>query len=122
MLKTEENERLTQVGPGTPMGAVMRKYWMPACLSEELAPGGSPRLVRLVGQRLVAFRSPNGKLGMLDEWCPHRAASLLLARNEDCGLRCLYHGWQVDRDGSPTPTLRCSKSSFAPTGPRPSKD
>lgn len=99
MLKSDENERLTRVGADTPMGKVLRHYWYPACLSEELEAGGSPQLVELLGQRLVAFRSPDGEVGILDEWCPHRAASLVIARNEDCGLRCIYHGWKVGRDG-----------------------
>lgn len=99
MLKADENRRLTQVGPGTPMGQVFRNYWLPACLSGELEPGGGSKLVELLGERMVVFRSPGGEVGVVDEACPHRGASLLLARNEECGLRCIYHGWQVDRDG-----------------------
>lgn len=99
MLRTEENQRLTSVGPGTPMGELLRRYWLPACLSEELNAGGAVRLVELLGERFVAFRSPTGAVGVVDEPCSHRGASLLLARNEECGLRCVYHGWQVDRDG-----------------------
>ncbi|MPZ24894.1 MAG: Rieske 2Fe-2S domain-containing protein [Micromonosporaceae bacterium] len=99
MLRTEENQRLTSVGPGTPIGDLMRRYWLPACLSKELAAGGAVKPVELLGERLVAFRSPAGEVGIIDEACPHRGTSLLLARNEKCGLRCIYHGWQVDRTG-----------------------
>lgn len=99
MLKADENRRLTQVGPGTPMGQVFRHYWLPACLSSELEAGGGPRLVELLGERMVAFRSPSGEVGIVAEPCPHRGASLLLARNEECGLRCIYHGWKVDGAG-----------------------
>src|SRR6516165_5440475 len=90
---------------GSPMtrdeNELMRRHWIPACLSEEVAePDGAPVRVRLLGEELVAFRDTNGRLGMLDEHCPHRRASLVLGRNEECGLRCLYHGWKMDVDGN----------------------
>jgi phenylpropionate dioxygenase-like ring-hydroxylating dioxygenase large terminal subunit len=101
MLSVEENERVTRVGPGTPMGAVMRRYWLPALLAAELpAPDCPPVQVRLLGEDLVAFRDSEGRLGLLDEYCPHRQASLFLGRNEQCGLRCVYHGWKFDVAGN----------------------
>jgi len=100
MLNAEENEILCRVGPGTAMGGLMRAHWVPVCLSEELAePDGAPLLVEALGERFVAFRDTKGRLGLLDELCPHRRASLVLGRNEDCGLRCLYHGWKFDVEG-----------------------
>ena len=97
----EENELLCRVTGDAPMGQLMRRHWMPACLSEEVAePDGAPVRMRLLGEDLVAFRDTNGRLGVLDEHCPHRRASLVLGRNEECGLRCLYHGWKVDVDGN----------------------
>jgi phthalate 4,5-dioxygenase oxygenase subunit len=99
MLSVEENERLTRVGAGTPMGELMRRYWLPAATSAELEAGGAPKRVRLLGERLVAFRTGNGEVGLVDEACPHRGTSLSLARNLECALECIYHGWQVAPDG-----------------------
>lgn len=100
MLTPEENAILTEVGPGTGMGDLMRAHWTPVCLSEEVAePDGAPVLVEALGTRMVAFRDTEGRLGLLDERCPHRLASLVLGRNEECGLRCLYHGWKFDVTG-----------------------
>jgi phthalate 4,5-dioxygenase oxygenase subunit len=100
MLTKEENERLTRVGPGTPMGETMRRYWMPALLSWELPESDCPPTrVKLLGEDLVAFRTTDGKVGLIEEFCPHRGASLWLGRNEDNGLRCVYHGWKFDRTG-----------------------
>jgi phthalate 4,5-dioxygenase oxygenase subunit len=100
MLTKAENERLTRVGSGTPMGETMRRYWIPALLSWELPePDCPPVRVRLLGEDLVAFRASNGTIGMLDEFCPHRGASLWLGRNEENGLRCVYHGWKYDVTG-----------------------
>ena len=104
MLTKEKNELLCRVGPDRPMGRMMRRYWMPAALSNELQAGGAVRRIRLLGEDLVAWRAPNGRVGLIDEFCPHRGASLVLARNEDCGLRCIYHGWQVDAEGKVTET------------------
>jgi phenylpropionate dioxygenase-like ring-hydroxylating dioxygenase large terminal subunit len=100
MLPREENELLTRVGAATPMGRTMRRYWIPALLSREIAPDGPPVRVRLLGEDLVAFRDTNGHIGLLDEYCPHRRASLFFGRNEECGLRCVYHGWKFDVAGS----------------------
>jgi phthalate 4,5-dioxygenase oxygenase subunit len=100
MLTREENDLLTQVGAGTPMGDMMRRYWLPAALSSEIAePDGTPRRVRLLGENLVAFRDSSGRAGVMDELCPHRGASLVLARNENNALQCLYHGWRIAADG-----------------------
>lgn len=100
MLTSEENDILTRVGPGTQMGKLMRAHWTPVCLSEEVAEAdGTPVLAEALGERFVAFRDSSGKLGLLDELCPHRKASLVLGRNEECGLRCLYHGWKFDVTG-----------------------
>jgi phthalate 4,5-dioxygenase oxygenase subunit len=101
VLTHEQNRRLTEVGPGTPMGRLMRRYWIPAAVSEELPePGGAPVRVGLLGERLVAFRDPDGRLGLVKEFCPHRGASLAYARNERGGLRCLYHGWKIEGGGA----------------------
>ncbi|SDI81832.1 Rieske 2Fe-2S domain-containing protein [Paenibacillus naphthalenovorans] len=100
MLKREDNERLCRVGPGTPMGELFRRYWIPAVLSEELPAADCPPVrVRLLGEDLVAFRDTNGKVGLLDAYCPHRRAHLFWGRNEECGLRCVYHGWKFDTNG-----------------------
>jgi phenylpropionate dioxygenase-like ring-hydroxylating dioxygenase large terminal subunit len=100
MLTVEENERLTRVGPGTPMGELLREFWTPALRSASLEAGGAPQRVRLLGENFVAFRDPGGELGFFQEKCPHRGASLALARNEDGGLRCIFHGWKFSREGS----------------------
>jgi phthalate 4,5-dioxygenase len=101
MLKPEDNELLTRVGPGTPMGELFRRFWLPALLPSELPkPDCDPVRLRLLGEDLVAFRDSNGRIGVLHERCPHRRASLFFARNEDCGLRCVYHGWKFDVDGA----------------------
>ena len=101
MLSTEDNELLCRVEGGAPMGRLMRRHWIPACLSEEVAQrDGPPVRVRLLGEDLVAFRDTEGRIGVLDEHCPHRRASLALGRNEECGLRCLYHGWKIDVEGN----------------------
>ena len=100
MLTQEENDLLCRVEGKAPMGQLMRRHWMPACLSEELPEAdGAPVPVRLLGEDLVAFRNTEGKVGLIDRYCPHRKASLVLARNEHCGLRCLYHGWKMDIEG-----------------------
>jgi phthalate 4,5-dioxygenase oxygenase subunit len=100
MLSREDNETVTRVGPGTPMGRTMRMYWVPALLSSEIGePDCPPVRVRLLGEDLVAFRDTNGRIGLLDEFCPHRRVSLFFGRNEECGLRCIYHGWKFDTDG-----------------------
>jgi phthalate 4,5-dioxygenase len=101
MLKAEENELVTRVGPGTPMGNTMRRYWMPALLSSELPqPDSDPVRVRLLGEDLIAFRDTNGIVGLIQNNCPHRGASLFFGRNEESGLRCVYHGWKFATDGT----------------------
>lgn len=100
MLSHEENELLTRVGPGSPMGNTLRRYWIPALLAWELPePDCPPVRVRLLGEDLVAFRDTLGRIGLLEEYCPHRRASLFFGRNEECGLRCVYHGWKFDVAG-----------------------
>src|SRR5215471_12484606 len=101
MLSHEDNELLCRVEGDAAMGKLMRAHWIPACMSEEVStPDGAPVRVRLLGEDMVAFRDTAGRLGVLDEHCPHRRASLALGRNEECGLRCLYHGWKVDVAGN----------------------
>jgi len=101
MLTREQNELLCRVEGDAPMGGIMRRHWLPVCLSEEVTESdGAPVKSRLVGEDLVVFRDSSGKLGVLAEHCPHRGASLVFGRNEECGLRCLYHGWKFDVDGN----------------------
>ena len=100
MLSWEENELLTRVGPGTLMGEFMRQYWLPALLCNELPDAdGNTRRVRLLGEDLVAFRDTNGTVGVLGAHCPHRGAPLFYGRNEEGGLRCIYHGWKYAVSG-----------------------
>jgi phenylpropionate dioxygenase-like ring-hydroxylating dioxygenase large terminal subunit len=100
MLSTEENELLCRVGPGTPMGNFMREYWLPAFVPSELPEAdGAPRRMRLLGEDLIAFRVTSGKYGLVAHNCPHRGASLFFGRNEEDGLRCVYHGWKFDVTG-----------------------
>ena len=101
MLPQDENELLTRVGPGTAMGTLMRRYWIPAAFSHQLPkPDGPPIRVRLLGENLVLFRDTQGRVGLLDERCPHRTASLFYGRNEENGLRCVYHGLKFDVEGA----------------------
>jgi phthalate 4,5-dioxygenase oxygenase subunit len=100
MLTSEENELLCRVEGNAPMGQLMRRHWIPACLSEQLSDvDGPPVPVRLLGEDLLAWRDSDGRVGLMDRKCPHRRASLALARNENGGLRCLYHGWKLDVEG-----------------------
>ena len=100
MLSREDNERVTRVGSGTQMGTLMRRYWIPALLSSEIGePDCPPVRVSLLGERLVAFRDSKGRVGLFEEFCAHRGVSLFLGRNEECGLRCVYHGWKFDVTG-----------------------
>jgi phthalate 4,5-dioxygenase len=101
MLSEADNERLTRVGPGTPMGSLFRRYWIPALLAEEVPDrDGPPKRVRLLGEDLIAFRDSEGVVGLISAFCPHRRAPLFFGRNEECGLRCVYHGWKFDRNGT----------------------
>jgi phenylpropionate dioxygenase-like ring-hydroxylating dioxygenase large terminal subunit len=99
MLSREDNELLTRVGPGTPMGALFRRHWLPFMLGQDLDADAPPRRVRLLGECLVVFRDSAGRAGLLGEHCPHRRASLYYGRNEAGGLRCVYHGWKFDVTG-----------------------
>jgi phthalate 4,5-dioxygenase oxygenase subunit len=113
MLTTEENKLLTQTGPLTAMGNLFRHYWMPALLSEELPEiDGDPVKITILGEFLLAFRDSNGRVGIVDRRCPHRGADLFFGRNENCGLRCVYHGWKFDVDGN------CVELPTAPKGSR----
>jgi phthalate 4,5-dioxygenase len=94
-----ESVELTRVGPGTVMGELMRQYWMPALLSSEVARGGPPLRLMLLGEKLISFRDSAGRVGVMDHRCPHRCASLFLGRNEQDGIRCIYHGWKFDAAG-----------------------
>src|SRR5579862_6026770 len=101
MLSNADNELLTRVGPGTPMGELFRRFWLPVLLDSELPdPDCPPIRVRLLGENLVAFRDSHGHVGFLAENCPHRGASLFFGRNEEAGLRCVYHGWKFDTAGT----------------------
>ena len=99
MLNREDNELLTLTGPGTAMGDLLRRYWTPVVLSSELTPGGRVKRVKLLGERLIAYRTPSGRPGLIAEFCPHRSASLYFGRVEDAGMRCVYHGWKFGLDG-----------------------
>jgi phthalate 4,5-dioxygenase len=100
VLSKEDNETLTQVGPGTLMGGLLRRYWTPACLTTEIPePGSPPARVPLLGENLVAFRDTAGRVGLVQENCGHRGASLYYGRNEDEAIRCVYHGWAFDVNG-----------------------
>ena len=100
MLSKEDNEILTQTGPGTPMGELFRRFWMPALISDELPhPDCAPMRIKLLGEDLVAFRDTQGRVGVVDAYCPHRRSRLFFGRNEESGLRCIYHGWKFDVAG-----------------------
>jgi phthalate 4,5-dioxygenase oxygenase subunit len=101
MLTQEQNQLLCRVEGDAPMGGIMRRHWLPVCMSEEVAErDGAPVRARLLGEDLVVFRDSEGRLGVLGERCLHRRASLAFGRNEECGLRCLYHGWKFDVEGN----------------------
>ena len=100
-LTTTQQQTLTETDRGTPMGELFRRYWIPALLSRELpASDCDPVQIRLLGEDLLAFRDTNGALGLIQEYCPHRGVSLFYGRNEECGIRCSYHGWKFDVHGS----------------------
>jgi phthalate 4,5-dioxygenase oxygenase subunit len=109
--KSEEQDLICRVEGDAPLGAMLRRYWMPALLSSEVAePDGTPVRVRIVGQNMIAFRDTNGELGLVDAACPHRLASLGLGRNEEGGIRCIYHGWKFDVRG------KCVEMPTEPAG------
>jgi phthalate 4,5-dioxygenase oxygenase subunit len=112
MTTATENDTLTQVGPGTPMGELMRQYWIPAAMSSELKADGDPMRLMLLGEKLVAFRDSSGKVGIFDHRCPHRRASLFFGRNEQGGIRCVYHGWKFDTSGQCLETLNVPDPAF----------
>ncbi len=100
MLSIQKNDLLTRTGADTPMGQYFRRFWQPVALTEELPePDGPPLRVTVMGEELVAFRDTKGRLGLLEAHCPHRGANLFFGRNEECGLRCVYHGWKFDVEG-----------------------
>src|SRR4051812_35773888 len=110
MLTREENDLLTRTGPGTPCGELLRRYWQPVALAEELPPGGFPIPIEIMGEQLVLFRDDQSRIGLLDLHCSHRAADLSYGRVEDGGLRCIYHGWLYDVNG------RCLETPAEPEG------
>src|SRR3954469_8523709 len=100
MLRAEDNKFLTESGPGTPMGELLRRFWLPVLLSAELPEAdGPPKKIVVMGEELLAFRDSRGVVGVIDQYCPHRGANLWLGRVEECGLRCVYHGWKFDPEG-----------------------
>ena len=100
MLSADDNRLLTQSDAGTPMGELLRRFWLPVLLSEEIPePDGTPKKITVMGEALLAFRDTTGRVGIIDQNCPHRGANLWLGRNEQCGIRCVYHGWKFDADG-----------------------
>jgi phthalate 4,5-dioxygenase len=113
MLSVEENELITRTGPGTPMGNLFRRFWLPALLSDEIAePNSAPVRFKVLSERLVAFRDTAGQVAIFEERCPHRHASLYWGRNEEGGLRCVYHGWKFDVTG------QCIDTPAEPEGSR----
>lgn len=101
MLRKEVNDLLTQTDAGTPMGELFRQYWLPAMLADELPENDCPPVrVKLLGEAMIAFRDTDGRYGLLEEFCAHRRVSLWFGRNEECGLRCPYHGWKFDVEGN----------------------
>ena len=110
MLSREDNERLVRVGPGTVMGRLMRLHWIPFLRGSDVLADGQPHRVRLLGEDLVAFRDSSGRVGLVNHACPHRAAPMVFARNEDDGLRCTYHGWKFGVDG------HCQHMAAEPAG------
>ena len=100
MLTAEENELLTRTNADRPMGQYFRRFWQPAALSDELREAdGAPVRVTIMGEELIAFRDTEGRIGLVDAYCAHRGANLFFGRNEQCGLRCVYHGWKFDVNG-----------------------
>ena len=116
MTTTAENELLTRVGKGTPMGEMLRRYWIPFLTDVDLERDGQPMRVRLLGEDLLAFRDTSGRVGLIEPYCAHRLASLYFGRNEQNGLQCVYHGWSFNCQGtgeSPgTPKLYAAATRF----------
>ena len=100
MLRKEQNDLVTQTGPSTPMGQLFRCYWLPALMADELPENECPPVrLKILSERLLAFRDTDGRYGLIDEFCAHRGVSLWFGRNEEHGLRCPYHGWKYDVNG-----------------------
>src|SRR3954471_17719051 len=100
MLSAADNELLTRTGPGTAMGDLFRRFWVPVLLAREIPDAdGPPARVTVMGEDLVAFRDTQNRIGLVEARCPHRGANLFLGRNEECGIRCVYHGWKFDVTG-----------------------
>ena len=99
MLSKEENDLLTQTGPGTPMGELFRRFWLPAAIASEVEADGPPVRLRLLSEDLIAFRGSDGTVGIVDAYCRHKLAGLFWGRNEEQGIRCTYHGWKYDGTG-----------------------
>src|SRR6202790_3855426 len=100
MLRADDNKFLIESGAGTPMGELLRRFWLPVLLSEELPEAdGPPKKIVVMGEELLAFRDSRGVVGVIDQFCPHRGANLWFGRNEEGGIRCVYHGWKFDADG-----------------------
>ena len=112
MISAEQNEYITRVGPAAPAGMLLRRYWQPAALTEELADDRPIKAIRLLGMDLVLFRDDQGRIGLIDRDCPHRGADLAFGRLEDGGLRCLFHGWLFDVEG------KCLDTPGEPIGSR----
>ena len=110
MLTKEQNDLLTQTGPGTACGRLLRSYWQPIAAVEEMPPGGAPLPIRIMSEDLVLFRDDQGQLGLIGQFCPHRGTDLSYGRVEDGGLRCLYHGWLISREG------KCLEQPAEPAG------
>jgi phthalate 4,5-dioxygenase len=111
-MRGRDSEDLTRVGPGTVMGELMRQYWLPAAMSSEVKADGAPLRLLLLGEQLIAFRDTSGRVGVMDHRCPHRCASLFLGRNEEDGIRCIYHGWKYDVDGNCVDTPNLTDADF----------
>ena len=116
MITAEENDKLSRIGPGTIMGNFLRQFWFPACLSSELEADGDPMRLMLMGEKLVAFRDTNGKVGIFDHRCPHRCASFFFGRNEEGGIRCAYHGWKFTVDGKTVDQPNLTDKTKFPAG------
>jgi phthalate 4,5-dioxygenase oxygenase subunit len=112
MLNAADNELLVRTGAGTPMGEYFRRYWLPFALSRELEADGAPLRVKVMGEELVAFRDTEGRVGLLEPTCAHRGSNLFFGRNEECGLRCIHHGWKYDVTG------KCVEMPNVPAGAR----
>jgi phthalate 4,5-dioxygenase oxygenase subunit len=112
-MRAEQNQLLTRTGPGTPMGELFRRYWLPALQVHELPEADCPPVrVRMLGEKLIAFRDSQDRFGLVDEFCAHRGASLWFGRNEESGLRCSYHGWKYDVNG------QCTEIPSEPGNPK----